>query len=77
MECLICEDDDISEEDMLQMKGKAICKWCASDIAKERFGSRLTKRAADEVCSCGSSINANVVLGDGVVRCTVCRKPRR
>jgi ATP-dependent Clp protease adapter protein ClpS len=37
----------MSEEDMLQVHGKAVCKWCAADIAKERFGSRLTKRALD------------------------------
>jgi len=46
LECIVCEDE-YSEEDMLQVHSKAICTWCAADIAKERFGSRLTKRAAD------------------------------
>ena len=50
------------DDDFSEDMSKVTCKEC---------------KGADEFCSCGSSINANVVLGDDVVRCTVCRKPRR
>jgi hypothetical protein len=68
----------------LARRAIALCKFdeiplTAYNIvdALDELGYLVDTRTNSEYCSCGASINANIVLGDGVIRCTVCRKPRR
>ena len=39
--------------------------------------TNLIRTLCGKYCNCGSSINANIVLNDGVIRCTTCRKEKR